>query len=54
MTQAGAEIASIREVRPTFEEVFTALVERDAAARSDGAEPDDRADDADAKRDEAA
>ena len=30
MSEAGAEVESIRELRPTFEEVFTALVERDA------------------------
>ena len=29
MSDAGAEVESIREVRPTFEDVFTALVERD-------------------------
>jgi ABC-2 type transport system ATP-binding protein len=32
MSEAGSEVESVREVRPTFEEVFTELVER---ARSD-------------------
>ena len=32
MSEAGAEVESIRELRPTFEEVFTALVERDSEA----------------------
>jgi hypothetical protein len=31
MAQAGAEVASVRESRPTFEHVFTELVKRDAA-----------------------
>lgn len=35
VTGAGGGVASVREVRPTFEEVFTALVERDRAAQSD-------------------
>jgi ABC-2 type transport system ATP-binding protein len=29
MAEAGVEVESIRESRPTFEDVFTALVERD-------------------------
>jgi ABC-2 type transport system ATP-binding protein len=29
---AGADVDSVREIRPTFEEVFTALVERDRSA----------------------
>ena len=32
MAEAGVEVESIRESRPTFEEVFTALVERDRKA----------------------
>ena len=32
MSEAGAEVESIRELRPTFEEVFTALVKRDSDA----------------------
>jgi ABC-2 type transport system ATP-binding protein len=31
MSAAGGQVASVREIRPTFEEVFTALVERDRA-----------------------
>jgi len=31
MAEAGVEVESIRESRPTFEDVFTALVERDRA-----------------------
>jgi ABC-2 type transport system ATP-binding protein len=33
MAAAGVEVASVREIRATFEEVFTALVERDHAQR---------------------
>ena len=33
MGAAGVEIESIREIRPTFEDVFTRLVERDLEAR---------------------
>lgn len=33
MAAAGGEVASVREIRPSFEEVFTALVERDRAPR---------------------
>jgi ABC-2 type transport system ATP-binding protein len=36
LTEAGVEVDAVREVRPTFEEVFTALVERDRQSR-DGA-----------------
>jgi ABC-2 type transport system ATP-binding protein len=48
MSEAGAEAASIREIRPSFEEVFTSLVERSSstdAAPGDGGEveaPDER------------
>ena len=42
----GGEVASAREDRLTFDEVFTALVERDQAARdradADAAQADDR------------
>jgi ABC-2 type transport system ATP-binding protein len=45
MSEAGADVESIREYRPTFEDVFTALVERDrdapAAAAGQLAAPDD-------------
>lgn len=34
VTQSGAEIASAREVRPSFDEVFATLVERDRAVRA--------------------
>ena len=57
MAEAGVEVESIREYRPSFEDVFTALVERDRAAPErqvpeDGEtpsaavadEPDDQAD----------
>lgn len=41
MSAAGGEVASVREVRPTFEEVFTLLVERDRASRHPSeADPD--------------
>jgi ABC-2 type transport system ATP-binding protein len=33
MSEAGVEVASVREIRPTFEEVFTSLVERDRLQR---------------------
>ena len=36
MAEAGTDVDSVRELRPTFEEVFTALVER---ARAAGAAP---------------
>ena len=32
MAEAGVEVESVREFRPTFEDVFTALVERDRDA----------------------
>jgi ABC-2 type transport system ATP-binding protein len=32
--EAGADVASAREYRPSFDEVFAALVERDAAQRA--------------------
>ena len=45
MAEAGVEVESIREFRPTFEDVFTALVERDRATPQDqaGDEGDDAA-----------
>ena len=43
MAEAGVEVESIREFRPTFEDVFTALVERDRAAPQ-GQAADDEAD----------
>jgi ABC-2 type transport system ATP-binding protein len=45
MAEAGVEVESIREFRPTFEDVFTALVERDRATPKDqaGDEKDDAA-----------
>lgn len=33
VTEGGGEVEAVREVRPTFEEVFTDLVERDRAER---------------------
>lgn len=33
ITEAGAEVASVSEYRPTFEDVFTSLVERDRDAQ---------------------
>jgi ABC-2 type transport system ATP-binding protein len=39
MSASGGEVESIRELRPTFEEVFTTLVERDKAAREPAPEP---------------
>ena len=41
----GGEVASAREERPSFDEVFTALVERDQAARDRAAPTPTRADD---------
>jgi ABC-2 type transport system ATP-binding protein len=49
MSAAGGQVEAVREFRPTFEDVFTALVERDRAAtatatdqgRSDGPPPDE-------------
>jgi ABC-2 type transport system ATP-binding protein len=44
MSESGAEVESVREFRPTFEDVFAALVERDRAGddttRSDAAGSD--------------
>jgi ABC-2 type transport system ATP-binding protein len=34
MSAVGAEVQAVREIRPSFEDVFTALVERDAAQRA--------------------
>ena len=39
MAAAGAEVEAVRELRPTFEEVFTALVDRSRSAPTT-AEPD--------------
>jgi ABC-2 type transport system ATP-binding protein len=36
ITGGGGEVEAVREVRPTFEEVFAALVERDRAAAEPG------------------
>ena len=33
MSESGGEVESVREIRPTFEDVFAHLVERDRAAR---------------------
>jgi ABC-2 type transport system ATP-binding protein len=41
MSSSGGDVESVREIRPTFEDVFAHLVERDRAARE--ADPDDRA-----------
>jgi hypothetical protein len=41
LTEAGGEVEAVREVRPSFEEVFGALVERDRLQR-EGANPDAR------------
>jgi hypothetical protein len=38
MSTSVGEVESVRELRPTFEEVFTTLVERDEAAREPAAE----------------
>jgi ABC-2 type transport system ATP-binding protein len=46
MSQAGNEVESVREHRPTFEEVFTALVERSRSARSPGEPEEQPTDDA--------
>ena len=43
MAEAGAEVESIREYRPSFEDVFTALVERDRATPQPPAPEDDEA-----------
>jgi ABC-2 type transport system ATP-binding protein len=66
MSQAGVGVASVREIRPSFEEVFAALVERDAVQRAAGereatstrkaaaSAPEAGPDDGAAKRDEEA
>jgi ABC-2 type transport system ATP-binding protein len=41
MSAAGSQVESVREFRPTFEDVFAALVERDRAAPERAPEPDD-------------
>ncbi|HEX3264446.1 MAG TPA: ABC transporter ATP-binding protein [Candidatus Limnocylindrales bacterium] len=41
MSAAGGQVESVREIRPTFEDVFAHLVERDRAARA--ADPGDPA-----------
>jgi hypothetical protein len=41
MSAAGGQVESVREIRPTFEDVFAHLVERDRAARA--ADPSDPA-----------
>ncbi len=41
MSASGGEVESVREIRPTFEDVFAHLVERDRASRA--ADPDDAA-----------
>jgi ABC-2 type transport system ATP-binding protein len=41
MSSNGGEVEAVREIRPTFEDVFAHLVERDRAARQ--ADPDDEA-----------
>ncbi len=38
MAESGAEVESVREIRPSFEDVFTRLVERDQAAREQASE----------------
>jgi ABC-2 type transport system ATP-binding protein len=43
MAEAGVEVESIREYRPSFEDVFTALVERDRDASARPAQEDDGA-----------
>ena len=51
MSAAGSHVESVREFRPTFEDVFAALVERDRAGRNQAepaagpADEDDAADD---------
>ena len=47
ITQAGGEVAASREFRPSFDDVFAELVERDARSREDSADAD--ADEAKAK-----
>jgi hypothetical protein len=48
MSASGGEVQSVREIRPTFEDVFAHLVERDRAARQpaggeDAATPENEA-----------
>jgi ABC-2 type transport system ATP-binding protein len=38
ISEAGGDVAAAREVRPSFDEVFAELVERDARSREDGAD----------------
>lgn len=40
ITQAGGDVAAAREFRPSFDDVFAELVERDARSREDGADAD--------------
>jgi ABC-2 type transport system ATP-binding protein len=37
ISEAGGDVAAVREVRPSFDEVFAELVERDARSREGGA-----------------
>jgi ABC-2 type transport system ATP-binding protein len=37
---AGGEVATVREVHPSYDDVFAALVAADLAARGDGSEPE--------------
>jgi ABC-2 type transport system ATP-binding protein len=53
MAEAGTEVEAVREIRPTFEQVFTALVERSRSAASD-TEPDAAASEAGIDRPKAA
>ena len=38
MSESGVDVESVREIRPSFEDVFTRLVERDRAARKEAGE----------------
>ena len=38
ITAAGGDVAAAREFRPSFDDVFAELVERDERSREDGAE----------------
>jgi ABC-2 type transport system ATP-binding protein len=53
MAEAGTEVDAVREIRPTFEQVFTALVERSRSA-APAVEPDSAASDGPNDRAEAA
>jgi ABC-2 type transport system ATP-binding protein len=44
MSERGAEVETVRELRPTFEEVFAALVERARSSGAEGAQPADAPD----------